>query len=298
MEFLTDPTTWWIEPFTSDGSMRNALLTALLAVVSTSVIGTWVVLRGMSFLGDALAHGVMPGIAVAFILGVDTHLGALVAALAMVVGINLVRSRSPLPEDTSIGILFVGFLALALVIMSGRGEDHLHHLSRFLFGSITEVDGDDLRRQTVVAVITVGGAFALHRPFLVMTFDESQARLLGLRPRLAHAALLVLLAFSIVASFQAVGNLLVFAFLVGPPATATLLVRRVPVIMTTAVALGTFSAVVGLLIGHHHNTAAGATMALSAVVVFLLVLVATSARRAISGNRVGRPRPAEASLSR
>ena len=131
-----------------------------------------------------------------------------------------------------------------------------------------------------------------------MTFDESQARLLGLRPRLAHAALLVLLAFSIVASFQAVGNLLVFAFLVGPPATATLLVRRVPVIMTTAVALGTFSAVVGLLIGHHHNTAAGATMALSAVVVFLLVLVATSARRAISGNRVGRPRPAEASLSR
>ena len=298
MEFLTDPTTWWIEPFTTDGSMRNALLTALLAVVPTSVIGTWVVLRGMSFLGDALAHGVMPGIAVAFILGVDTHLGALVAALAMVVGINLVRSRSPLPEDTSIGILFVGFLALALVIMSGRGEDHLHHLSRFLFGSITEVDGDDLRRQAVVAVITVGGAFALHRPFLVMTFDESQARLLGLRPRLAHAALLVLLAFSIVASFQAVGNLLVFAFLVGPPATATLLVRRVPVIMTTAVALGTFSAVVGLLIGHHHNTAAGATMALSAVVVFLLVLGATSARRAISGNRVGRPRPAEASLSR
>ena len=298
VEFLTDPTTWWIEPFTTDGSMRNALLTALLAVVSTSVIGTWVVLRGMSFLGDALAHGVMPGIAVAFILGVDTHLGALVAALAMVVGINLVRSRSPLPEDTSIGILFVGFLALALVIMSGRGEDHLHHLSRFLFGSITEVDGDDLRRQAVVAVITVGGAFALHRPFLVMTFDESQARLLGLRPRLAHAALLALLAFSIVASFQAVGNLLVFAFLVGPPATATLLVRRVPVIMTTAVALGTFSAVVGLLIGHHHNTAAGATMALSAVVVFLLVLVATSARRAISGNRVGRPRPAEASLSR
>ena len=143
------------------------------------------------------------------ILGVDTHLGALVAALAMVLGINLVRSRSPLPEDTSIGILFVGFLALALVIMSGRGEDHLHHLSGFLFGSITEVDGDDLRRQTVVAVITVGGAFALHRPFLVMTFDESQARLLGLRPRLAHAALLALLAFSIVASFQAVGNLLV-----------------------------------------------------------------------------------------
>ena len=131
-----------------------------------------------------------------------------------------------------------------------------------------------------------------------MTFDESQARLLGLRPRLAHAALLALLAFSIVASFQAVGNLLVFAFLVGPPATATLLVRRVPVIMVTAVALGTFSAVVGLLIGHHHNTAAGATMALSAVVVFLLVLVATSARRAISGNQVGRPRPAEPSLSR
>ncbi len=98
--------------------MRNALYAGLLVVLTTSVVGTWVVLRGMSFLGDALAHGVLPGIAIAFIIGVNTTIGAFVAALVMVLGINLIRNHSPLPEDASIGVLFVGFLALAVVIMS------------------------------------------------------------------------------------------------------------------------------------------------------------------------------------
>jgi zinc/manganese transport system permease protein len=115
----------------------------------------------------------------------------------------------------------------------------------------------------------------------VMTFDETQARLLGLRPRLAHAALLVLLALSVVASFEAVGNLLVFAFLVAPPATAILLVRRVPVIMATAVLLGAVAVVVGLLVSYHHDTAAGATMALVSVSGFLVALLGRAAHQAL-----------------
>ena len=283
MEFLTDPGDWWIEPFTSNGFMRDALWAGLLAVLATSVVGTWVVLRGMSFLGDALAHGVLPGIAIAFIVGVDTSIGALVAALAMVAGINLLRSHSPLPEDTSIGVLFVGFLALAVVIMSSESGAYSGDLNRFLFGSITGVDDRDLLRQGVAAAVSVAGVVVFYRAFLVMTFDETQARLLGLRPRLAHAALLVLLAVSIVASFETVGNLLVFAFLVAPPATATLLVRRVPVIMATAVGIGVASVVVGLLISYHHATAAGATMALTAVVAFLAALTGRGLQRALTG---------------
>ncbi|HCB34102.1 MAG TPA: ABC transporter permease [Acidimicrobiaceae bacterium] len=267
--------------------MRHALYAGLLAVLATSVVGTWVVLRGMSFLGDALAHGVLPGVAVAFILGVDTTWGALAAALVMAGGINVIRACSPLPDDTSIGVLFVGFLALAVVIMSSRSGFYTGDLNRFLFGSITGVDAGDLRTQAVAALISLVGVAVFHRALLAMTFDEAQARVLGLRPQLAHGALLVLLAVSIVASFEVVGNLLVFAFLIAPPATATLLVRRVPRIMATAVGLGSFAVVVGLLISYHHGTAAGATMALVAVTVFVATLFGRAAVRAGARVRAG-----------
>ena len=137
---------------------------------------------------------------------------------------------------------------------------------------------------------TLGGAVLFHRAFLVMTFDATQAALLGLRPRLAHGVLLVLLAVAIVGSFRTVGTLLVFAFLVAPPATATLLVRRVPVIMVTAVALGAVAVVVGLLISYHHDTAAGGTMALVSATIFVVVLVGVAAARAGSAVIPGRQR--------
>jgi len=282
VEFLTDPLAWWIDPFTSNPFMQNALYAGLLVGLTTSVVGTWVVLRGMSFLGDALAHGLLPGVAIAFIVGVNTTVGAFVAALAMVWGVNLIRHHSPLPDDASIGLLFVGFLALAVVIMSSSSGAYIGDLSRFLFGSITGVDSGDLQRQATAAAVTLCGVFVFYRAFLVMTFDQAQAQVLGLRPRLAHAVLLVLLVVSIVASFEAVGNLLVFAFLIAPPATAVLLVKRVPRIMAAAALIGAGSTVVGLLVSYHYDTAAGATMALTTVVVFLAVLMSKSLWDAIS----------------
>ena len=276
MDFLTSPFDWWIEPFYDNVFMRNALWSGLLAVLATSTVGTWVVLRGMSFFGEALGHGVLPGIATAFILGGDTMVGAVIAALVMVFGVNLIRAHSPLPEDSSIGLLYVGFLALAVVILSSSSGAYSGDITRFLFGSITGVTNSDLLRQLIIAGITLSGIVVLHRAFLVMTFDEVQAELLGLRPRMAHAALLALLAIAIVASFQAVGNLLVFAFLVAPPSTAAMCVRRVPAIMITAVILGSVAVVVGLLISYHHDTAAGATMALGTVILFLIALLIRS----------------------
>ncbi len=285
MTFMTDPYDWWIEPFFVDGN-RAALWAGLLAVLATSVVGTWVVLRGLSFLGDALAHGILPGVAIAFVTGQNLTLGAMLAALAMVGGVNIIRSHSPLPEDTSIGVLFVGFLALAVVIMSTSSGGYSGDLNRFLFGSITGVTTRDLVVQAIAAGISVAGVVVFHRAFLVMTFNETQARLLGLRPRMAHAALLVLLAVSIVSSFQAVGNLLVFAFLVAPPATATLLVRRVPMIMGAAVVIGSVSVVIGILVSYHEGTSAGATMALVAVCFFLVALFGRSFVSTRSAGRV------------
>ena len=281
MSWLTDPWGWWVEPFVDNPFMRDALWAALLTVVCTSVIGTWVVLRGLSFLGDALAHGVLPGIAIAFVLGGSTTVGALVAALAMVGGVQLIRVASPLPDDASIGVLFVGFLALAVVVMSAQSGRGSGDLTRFLFGSINAVDGADLRRLLTVAVITLIVVVVLHRALLVGTFDATQARLLGFRPELTHLALLVTLALSIVASFETVGSLLVFAFLIAPPATASLFVNRVSAIMIVAVTIGSLSALVGLAISYHHATATGATMALVTVVVFVSTLVLTYLSREI-----------------
>ena len=222
MTFLTDPWAWWVAPFADNEFMRTTLWAVLLTAVCTSLVGTWVVLRGMSFLGEALAHGVLPGIAIAFVLGYNTTVGAFIAALAMVAGINVVRSASPLPDDTSIGILFVGFLSAAVVIMSSQQASYAGDLNRFLFGSITGVTSADVTRQLVATAITLVAVVVFYRAFLVGTFDERQAAVLGLHPRLAHIGLLVLLSVAIVSSFATVGNLLVFAFLVAPPATATL----------------------------------------------------------------------------
>lgn len=281
MSWLIHPVDWWITPFGDNPFLRDALWAALLSVFCTSVIGTWVVLRGLSFLGDALAHGVLPGIAIAFVIGGNTTLGALLAALAMVVGVQLIRAASPLPDDASIGVLFVGFLALAVVVMSAQEGGGAGDLTRFLFGSINAVDSGDLRTLVIVTAITLAGVVVLHRALLVGTFDATQARLIGFRPQLTHFALLVLLALSIVASFETVGSLLVFAFLIAPPSTATLLVKRVPLVMCVAVLIGSACAVVGLLISYHHDTATGATMALVTVVVFLVALLARQVVREV-----------------
>ena len=283
MEFVTDPWNWWIEPFAANPFMRRALYAALLAALSTSIIGTWVVLRGLSFLGDALAHGVLPGIAVALILGGNPTVGALVAALVMVSGISTLRRYSPLPTDTAIGLLFVGMLALAVVIMSSQRGSYAGDLTSVLFGSITGVDTADIHRQIITSAISAGGAVAFYRAFLVLTFDETQARMLGLRPRLTHFVLLALLAVAIVSSFEVVGTLLVFALLIGPPATAALLLRRVPLIMAAAVVLGAITTTVGILISYHHDTAAGGTMALSSVALFLAVLALKASAQALIG---------------
>ena len=186
MNWLTHPIDWWITPFADNPFMQDALWAALLAVVCTSTIGTWVVLRGLSFLGDALAHGVLPGIAIAFVMGTNTTVGALLAALAMVGGVQLIRSASPLPDDASIGVLFVGFLALGGRRDVGPERTGAGDLTRFLFGSITAVDNGNLRTLVVVASITIVSVVIMHRALLVGTFDVTQARLIGFRPQLTH----------------------------------------------------------------------------------------------------------------
>ncbi len=278
---------WFADAF-EPAFMQRALLAGLLAATATAVVGTWVVLRGLTFLGDALAHGVVPGLALAVLWGFSPIVGAFVAALVMSGAVTLVSRRARVREDTGIGLLFVGMLALGVVIIS-RSDSFTTDVTAVLFGDVLGVTPADLRGQAVGAAVVAVASVVLYRPFLALTFNDDKAATLGLHPGLTHAVLMVLLATAIVASFQAIGTLLVFGLLIGPPATASLLVRRVPLIMVTAVALGAAAVVVGLAVSFHHDTAGGATIAGLAVSEFFVVLAAKELARAA---RVARHRHA------
>ncbi len=257
--------------------MQRALLGSLVAVVATSVVGTWVVLRGLSFLGDALAHGVIPGIALAVLWGFSPIIGAFVAAIIISGLVTAVSSRTTVREDTAIGLLFVGMLALGIVIVS-RARAFTTEVTSLLFGDVLGVTTNDIRTQAGATVVVLVVSVVMYRPFLALTFNRAKAQTLGMRPALAQPVLLALVALSIVASFQAIGTLLVFGLLVGPPATAMLLVKRVPTIMTTAIGFGSLAVVLGLAISFHYDTAGGATMAGMSVLQFFVVLIVQEIR--------------------
>jgi ABC-type Mn2+/Zn2+ transport system permease subunit len=261
---------WLTEPFRL-GLQQKALMAGVLAAMVSALVGTWVVIRGMTFLGDALVHGVIPGIALAVLLGFDPSLGAVAAALVMVAGINLVHRQTTFSEDTGIGLLFVGMLGLGVIIIS-KAPSYRGSLTSILFGDALGVTTGDLRLLLVTTIVVILVSVALYRHFLVLSFNESKSRLYGLRPGLAHFVLLGLVTLAIVASFRTVGTLLVFGLLVGPPATATLLVRRVPTTMITAALIGVLSVTAGLIISYHADIAASATMAVVPIAFFFLVL--------------------------
>jgi manganese/iron transport system permease protein len=266
---------WLIEPFELAFQQR-ALLGGALASVGLALVGTWVVVRGMSFLGDALVHGVIPGIALAVLLDFNTMLGAALAAAVMIGGINLVRRQTTFSEDTSIGLLFVGMLALGVILVS-RTDSYQGSLTSILFGDALGVTAGDIRVVAAVAVIALIATVVFYRPFLALSFNEQKAQLLGFRPKLAHALMLALMTLTIVASFQTVGTLLVFGLLVGPPATAALLARRLPTIMATAALIGVLCVAAGLVVSFHADISGSATMAIMPIALFFVVLAVRAA---------------------
>jgi manganese/iron transport system permease protein len=241
----------------------------------------------MTFLGDALVHGVIPGITLAIIFDFSVLIGAILAAVVMIGGINLVHRQTSFSEDTGIGLLFVGMLGLGVILISSS-DAYTGSLTSILFGDVLGVTTGDLAVLAVVALLILVTSTLLYRHFLVLSFNEQKARLLGLKPGLAHVALLSLMTISIVGSFQTVGTLLVFGLLVGPPATAALLVKRVPAMMVTAALIGVVSVVLGLIVSYYANTSGSATMALIPIVFFFVVLTIKSlekpARLPVSGS--------------
>jgi ABC-type Mn2+/Zn2+ transport system permease subunit len=279
------------EPF-GFAFMRLALVAGLLTVVASSLIGTWVVMRGMAFMGDALAHGVLPGIAIAYILGGNLLLGGALSAAVMIGGVTLASARTRLGDDTAIGLLFVGMLAAGVAIIS-KGGAYAGDLTTILFGDPIGVTRADVRTVAIATAVTVVATVLLYRPFLVLSFSRAKAEVLGLRPGLSHLLMLALIAMVIISSFRTVGTLLVFAFIVAPPATASLVSRRVPVMMGVAMVIGAAGVFVGLLISFHAGTATAPTIAGLTVLAFFVTLAIREVSDRVRARR-GRREPSAA----
>lgn len=259
-------------PFADNAFLRDALLAGVLVSVLCAFIGTFVVLRGMAFVGDALAHGVLPGIAFASLAGVSTVLGAALGAVVMMGGIRVVQARTRLSADTAIGLLFVGMLSLGVIVTS-RSDTFAGDLTSYLFGQLLGVTRDRLA-WIAVATVAVGACVTiLRRPFMLLCIDDDLADTSGFRSSFHNAAMLGLIGVAVVASFQTVGALLVFGMLLAPAATAALVTRRIGSMVAVSAGVGSFSTWVGLLLSYHHDLAAGATVVLVAVGVFVAALL-------------------------
>ncbi|MEU5160068.1 zinc ABC transporter permease AztB [Streptomyces sp. NPDC020875] len=286
---------WLTAPFEVT-FVQRALWAGILVSAICALAGTWVVLRGMAFLGDAMSHGLLPGVAVAALLGGNPLVGALVSAAVMTAGVTALGRAPRLSQDTGIGLLFVGMLSLGVIIVS-RSQSFAVDLTGFLFGDVLAVRESDLVLLGAALLLALGVAVLGHRAFLALAFDERKARTLGLRPRIAHAALLGLLALAIVASFHIVGTLLVLGLLIAPPAAALPWARGVRGVMVLSAAVGTVATFGGLLLSWHLRTAAGATVSALAVGLFFLSHLASGLRhRRRTHSADNSARPAEPAL--
>jgi ABC-type Mn2+/Zn2+ transport system permease subunit len=249
--------------------MQRGMIAALVVGILCAIIGCFVVLRGMAFLGDALAHAILPGIAIAYLLGGNLLLGALAAAVVVALGIGLFSRNSMVKEDTAIGILFAAALALGIALISSI-RSYAVDLTHILFGNILGVSPQDLILVVALSASILAILIIFYRPFMVLSFDPVLAKTLRMPTELLRYLLLVLLAISIVVSIQTVGISLVAAMLITPAASAYLLARRLPAMMLISAAIGGFSGVIGLYLSYYLNIASGSAIVLVATFIFVL----------------------------
>lgn len=261
IDLVLDP---WQLPF-----MQQAFLAVIVIGLTAGAIGTFVVLRGVGFLGDALSHAIFPGLAVAFIMGGNIMVGALVAAVIVSLGIGAVSQNERVNNDTAIGVLFVGAFALGIALMTSQASFQ-RDLTSFLFGSVLGVSSSDL---LTIALVSAGVLLTLYwfrREITIISFDRAFAAASGLHVWRYDQLFLILLALTIVTGLQMVGNILILALLITPAATARLLTERLWLMAVLAGTIGAVSGVIGLYVSWYQQVASGAAIVLAATALFFL----------------------------
>ena len=271
---MTDVLTWFTEPL-GYAFMLRGLSAAIIVGIVCAVLGTYIVLRGMSFFGNALSHAILPGVAVSYLWGGGSQfwvsMGALVAGVFTAFGIGAI-SKGGLKEDTAIGVMFAGMFALGIAMIS-TVRSYTVDLTHFLFGNVLGVSSNDLWLIGIFAGLVVLTVLAFYKEFLVMSFDPLLATTLRLPTTFLNYLLLLLIAVTIVLSLQAVGIALMTAMLVTPAATAYLLTRRLPLMMVLAASIGAASGIIGLYLSFYVNIASGPAIVLICTTAFLLAFV-------------------------
>jgi ABC-type Mn2+/Zn2+ transport system permease subunit len=258
--------------------VQRGLLAAIIVAVICGVMGAFVVVRGLAFLGDALGHAVFPGVVVAYLLNANLLVGGLFAALLTTIGISLAANNRQVHESTAIGIFYTTAFALGALLLSSTGSAS-RALSELLIGNVLAVRQQDLLLTGGIGVVVLLGVMGLYKELVLVSFDPALAGALGRNVPMLNAILFTLLGLAIVASLQTVGNVLVVALLVVPAATARLLVRPLPAIMAVAATIGVISAIIGLYISYYADIASGGAIVLTACSVFFCVLLAKKLRR-------------------
>lgn len=271
-----NPIDFLLSPLAYDFFVR-ALVASALVGVACAVIGSFVVLKGMSFIGDAVSHAAFPGIVIAYMLGLPIIIGGAVASIVTALGIGALTRRSGLRSDSIIGVLFAGMFALGVALFSSI-PNYVGDLFHFLFGDVLGISVSDLLALSLLVLILLIVVRILWKELLFATFDPLGAGAAGLPVRRLDDLLLILIAVTIVISLQAVGIVLVVAMITTPAATAQMLVQRFRKMISTAALIGVVSAVAGLYLSYAFDLASGAAIVLVETALFLLVLLLTSLR--------------------
>ncbi len=261
-----------IEPLNS-GFMQRALAIAILVGLLCAVVGSYLMVQRLALLGDAISHSVLPGLAIAFMLGANIYIGAFIAGVVSTMAIAWIRVRSPIKEDAAMGIVFSAFFALGITLITVIQKDNKIDLNHFLFGNILSVTVDEVRHTAIIAGIVLTVVILIYKELLFYTFDPLGAQAAGLPVNWLNFGLMLLIALTIVASMTTVGVILVLSLLITPGATAYLLVKRLNQVMILGAVIGVFSSISGMYLSYYYNLPSGPAIVLVVSGLFLLALL-------------------------
>ena len=248
--------------------LQNALITALVIGIVGGAVGCFIILRGMSLMGDAISHAVLPGVAISFILGINFFIGAIVFGLLASTIITYIKSNSIIKSDTAIGITFSSFLALGIILIGiANSSTDLFHI---LFGNILAVQDLDMWITIAVALLVLTTITIFFRPLLLTSFDPTLAKSIGVKVTFYHYLLMVILTLVAVTAMQSVGTILIVALLITPAATAYLYANSLKTMILLSSGFGALASVLGLFIGYSFNIAAGSSIVLTSALLFLI----------------------------
>ena len=261
-----------IEPL-QYGFMQRSLVIAILVGLLCAVVGSYLMVQRLALLGDAISHSVLPGLAIAFMIGANIFVGAFIAGVMSTMAIAWIRTRSPIKEDAAMGIVFSAFFALGVTLITVIQKDNKIDLNHFLFGNILGVTLDEVRDTAIIAAIVLIVVILLYKELLFYTFDPLGAQAAGLPVNRLNFGLMLLIALTIVASMKAVGVILVLSLLITPGATAYLLVKRLHQVMFLGAGIGVFSSISGMYLSYFYNLPSGPAIVLVVSGLFLLALL-------------------------